>query len=67
MFTFILYITPNMRVHGVHDTQEVTEYVFLIGLEAFTVINFNKILSDRWPHQSVKIFQQTRLSAQDFN
>jgi hypothetical protein len=56
-----------MRVHGVHDTQEVTEYMFLIGLEAFTVINFNKILSGRWPHQSVKIFQQTWLSAQDFN
>jgi len=50
-----------------YTTQEVTKCVFLIHLEAFTVNNFNKILSGRKPHQSVKIFQQTWLSAQDFN
>ena len=56
-----------MRVYGLHDTQEVTESVFLICLEAFTVTNFNKILSGRRLNQNVKIFQQTQLSAQDFN
>jgi len=48
-------------------TQEVTKCVFFISPEAFMMTNFNKILSGRQPHQSVKIFQQTQLSAQDFN
>jgi len=48
-------------------TQEVKKCVFFISLEAFMVTNFNKIFSGRQPHQSVKIFQQTWLSAQDFN
>ena len=56
-----------MRVHGLHDTQEVTECVLLICLETSAVTHFNKILSCRQPQQSVKIFQQTRLSSQDFN